>query len=137
MRLVVRGLSSLLYCPKTHATLRSPASSSAPWTLGLSGHIQDASILGDVDAVVSTPSPPGSRLVVQWSGLVQSEGDELYHVRWDNVKGEHVIDLPAGWLVVPGSESRDLDALCRVRPGQADWPGLVSESQYLHQIELK
>ena len=140
--------SAALFCPTTHATLtrvlptattHAHAHNTAPavlasagvWTLGLSAFAQSRLVLGDVDEVVTDQHDVAS-LRVRWSGLAQSEGDELYHVRWDNVSGEHVIPLPASLALVPGSTSQEPDALCRLVGSVDGWLGLVgSESEYL------
>ena len=68
----------------------------------------------DVEAVKVTQNRRGLR--IEWSGLVTSAADEMYHVRWANVEGTEIVDLE-------GMEVLELNAnLDHSRPlSEEDW----------------
>ena len=70
----------------------------------------------------------GRGLRIEWSGLMASEADEIYHVRWANVEGAETVDLE-GMEVIgvnadldPGRPLSEEDWLAKVR---------IEETQHL------
>jgi hypothetical protein len=89
-------------------------------------------VLGDVDSVAITRSNGVEEVGIKWSGLQQSDGDELYHVVWQNVNGLMRVALPPNVSVsarVP--PAADLDAVVELTGDISKWTGLVtSEDEY-------
>ena len=60
------------------------------WTLGLTSYHIDK--LLDIDSLKLSTTKES--LLLSWSGLSMSAGDETYHTIWDNVSGEKHINQP-------------------------------------------
>jgi len=61
------------------------------WTLGLPSYHIDK--LLDIDSLKLSSTKDS--LLISWSGLSMSDGDETYHTIWDNVSGEKHISQPS------------------------------------------
>jgi hypothetical protein len=58
--------------------------------IGLTKYLFNSLILGSVDAIEvidSNKNDKSSSVLLKWSGLKTSEGDELYHAVWQNTEG--------------------------------------------------
>ena len=142
LRLMGRRSVSQLFCPKTHVVLTQKpkhSSGAAPiWVMGLTRHAQDAVVLGDIDSVEITRSSNGvDEIDIKWSGLQQSEGDELYHVVWKNVSGSMRVALPPNVSVsAHGPPAADLDAVVELTGDISKWTGLVNSEDEYNQITM-
>lgn len=143
------------YCPRYHATLEPTGLShdgSSQWIIGLTKFAMDEIILGDIELVsqssVSSCPEPYCRISVRWSGLKQSNADELYHTIWESVTGEHIINLPSRFRVLPNIPASSVDhtAIYTIVLDEREngntvsshWQGLVtSEKEYAETIKAK
>jgi hypothetical protein len=106
--------------------------------MGLTRHAQDNVVRGDIDSVEITRSSSGvDEVDIKWSGLQQSEGDELYHVVWSNISGAMRVALPPNVRVFAhGPPAADLDAVVELTGDISKWTGLVTSEDEYNQIAM-
>ena len=89
--------------------------------------------IGDVEAVVQlatigkSVARASGLLRIDWEALHISDGDELYHTRWANVSGDHILSAPIAGTVA----AVNADALQRSRLG-----GVLNADEWLVEMEL-
>jgi glycine cleavage system H lipoate-binding protein len=77
---------------------------------------------------------------LDWEGFIITDGDELYHTRWDNREGKHTIHAPFSILEVqevnekalkdPDTAVVDGEWLLRMRIKNDDFATLLNEDEY-------
>ena len=157
LQAIRRNTSGVFCCPRNHVSLREKTPGSGLWKVCLTEYALDSILVGgDIDRVEVQGD---QKIVCHWSGLRMSEGDELYHVIWQEHSGKHEIELPNKTMKVVESSSSvsgmkstdDLTTttattsatdplfLCLVAShppgGPLDWPGLVSEDEYATEMK--
>lgn len=100
----------------------------------------------NVHAKVGSPLAKGDPIAdLSWTGFTITDGDELYHTRWENSKGERPLTAPFPVIEVQEVNEKALEDpdgcivrgewLFRMRVKNADVTELMREQDYAHYVE--
>jgi glycine cleavage system H lipoate-binding protein len=102
------------FCPKGHLAVESVYGPGLRrYRIGLTergleeiGDVLEVRVLAHVGERVQASA---GLLQVDWSAMRISDGDELYHTKWANIEGEHVLRAPcAGTVTALGGAASDV-----------------------------